>query len=238
MSFETDLNEELADEAGTDDSAMGSGSTAGGASGPTHDSSSTAGAPTGAAHSSAAASAAANAAHTAVSGGTHALESATVWSVNQLRRPRTRTTLVGILLIVLGAVVVTHSVWTFPLVILGIIMVVVAWVGSRLEGRFALEWSEMGAGFELRARFKPTPESAPPPAPALPVTIARDDVVVEEPVIEGEAHTVEIDVQELKALIAAADRAAGVADSTTSPAVAVSYRQAPNGAAQHPHHDD
>ncbi len=132
--------------------------------------------------------------------------------------------LVGIMLIVIGAFFIEHSVWTFPIVIVGILMVMVAWVGSRLEGRFAVEWSAAGAGFEMRARFKSAGTAlAHAPLPAPPRTMGtttitttrpateteiQDADLVENETIEGEAHTVEIDAEELRALVKAAEQLA------------------------------
>ena len=54
-------------------------------------------------------------------------------------RPRVRLSLIGVLLLLIGGVFVTNSVWTLPVVVIGALMVVVAWMGHRLEGRFAIE---------------------------------------------------------------------------------------------------
>jgi hypothetical protein len=128
-----------------------------------------------------------------------------------LMRPRVRLTVTGALLLLVGGLIATNSVWTLPLVIVGALMVAVAWMGHRLEGRFAVEWGEAGTQLAFNVTIKapqPTPDalalapaSSHTPTPARPVELARtpDDV------IEGEAHTVEINVSELKALIAAAE---------------------------------
>jgi hypothetical protein len=130
-----------------------------------------------------------------------------------LMRPRVRLTVTGALLLLIGALVASNSVWTLPLVIVGALMVAVAWIGHRLEGRFAVEWGEAGTQLAFNATIKapqPTSEApalraaapAPSPQPSRPaLQITSDDV------IEGEAHTVEINVAELKALIAAAEAA-------------------------------
>ncbi|MFZ0041026.1 MAG: hypothetical protein WAK93_06955 [Solirubrobacteraceae bacterium] len=110
-------------------------------------------------------------------------------------RPRVRLTLIGILLLLMGGVIVSNSVWTLPLMIVGALMVGIAWIGHRLKGRFTLDWGEAGAELAFNATVK-----APTHARRLP---AGD-------VIESEAHTVEIDVSELKALIAAADAQADI----------------------------
>ncbi len=122
-------------------------------------------------------------------------------------RPRVTLCIVGIVLAFVG-LLLTDSVWTLPLVIVGALMVVVAWIGHRLEGRFAVEWGKTGTELAFRATVKPAraelamvavstaePQPAPSETPASP----------EDQVIEGEAHTVEVDVGELKALIAAVE---------------------------------
>jgi hypothetical protein len=176
----------------------------------------------------------------------HQLERVLVWAGAQLMRPKIRSVVVGLLLVLIGAFVIDHSVWTFPIVIVGIVMIVVAWVGSRLEGRFGIEWSDQGAGFEMRARFKaanppllvaaPLPASTPPPptttatgsttsTQSTATTATADD---DGPtVIEGEAHTIEIDIAELKALIEAAELA--TATTKTTNGTHVSWRESSAG---------
>ena len=139
-------------------------------------------------------------------------------------RPRVRLTLTGALLLLVGGLIATNTVWTLPLVIVGALMVAVAWIGHRLEGRFAVEWGETGTQLAFKATIKaaqPTSEipalaAAPPAGPARsrPAELARtpDDV------IEGEAHTVEINVSELKALIAAAEATEDAHAAQTAPA--------------------
>lgn len=124
-----------------------------------------------------------------------------------MTRPRVSLCIVGAVLVFAG-LLLTNSVWTLPLVIVGAVMVVVAWIGHRLEGRFAVEWGQSGTELAFRATVKPArPElpivaaSAAGPQPASSEAPASDS----EQVIEGQAHTVEIDVGELKALIAAVE---------------------------------
>jgi len=126
-----------------------------------------------------------------------------------LSRPRVRLTVTGVILLLVGGLLVTHSVWTLPLVIVGALMVVIAWIGRRLDGRFAVEWGETGTQLEFRARVK-TAESARPAvlestARAHYLARAADPEPEDAEVVEGEAHTVEVDVADLKALIAAAE---------------------------------
>ncbi len=144
-----------------------------------------------------------------------------------LMRPRVRLTLTGVLLLLVGGLIAPNTVWTLPLVIIGALMVAVAWIGHRLEGRFAVEWGEAGTQLAFNTTIKapqaaadaPALGAASPPRPssaaAVQLTRSLDDV------IEGEAHTVEINVSELKALIAAAEAAeAGGARETAAPAEA------------------
>jgi hypothetical protein len=132
-----------------------------------------------------------------------------------LRSPRTRLCVIGIVLLLAGVLWITNSAWTLPLIVVGIVMVVIAWVGSRLDGRFAVEWGEGGTQVEFRAQIKPPPPVAHPvrlspiPSPQAPQlrtsAPARSEFDGRSDVIEGEGHTVEIDVAELKTLIRAAE---------------------------------
>jgi hypothetical protein len=115
---------------------------------------------------------------------------------------------IGVVLLFVGGLLVTNSVWTLPLVIAGALMVLIAWVGHRLEGRLAVEWGDAGTQLEFRAQIRAAevpPEALADATPRL-VSAAEpehDDATV----IEGEAHTVEIEVAALKTLIAAAETA-------------------------------
>ncbi len=125
-----------------------------------------------------------------------------------LMRPRVRLTLTGVLLLLVGGLIANNTVWTLPLVIVGALMVAVAWIGHRLEGRFAVEWGEAGTELAFKATIKPPQPTTETPAlavtaPARRIALSR----ASDDVIEGEAHTVEINVTELKALIAAAEAA-------------------------------
>jgi len=126
-----------------------------------------------------------------------------------LMRPRVRVTVTGVILLLVGGLLVTSSVWTLPLMIVGALMVVIAWIGRRLEGRFVVEWGEEGTQLECRAKIK-APQTARPVLPRTSSTSRYLETGSEpEPqdaeVVEGEAHTVEIEVGALNALIAAAE---------------------------------
>jgi hypothetical protein len=122
-------------------------------------------------------------------------------------QPRVRLALVGVLLLLIGGLVMASSVWTLPFVVVGALMVVVAWIGRRLDGRFAIEWGEAGTQFEFRARIRapqPTPPLLAAPSSAADPPPRRDESE-RDAVIDGQAHTVEIEVAELEALIAAVE---------------------------------
>ncbi|MFZ0091376.1 MAG: hypothetical protein WAL63_17840 [Solirubrobacteraceae bacterium] len=139
------------------------------------------------------------------------LQVAATGTYEWLSRPRVTLAAAGLLLLGIGGLVATNSVWTLPLVIVGAIMVVVAWIGHRLEGRCTIEWGQAGTQLTFRATVKPgrsVPAGIVPPrgeAQALTAAPASDARI-----IDGEAHTVEVDVAELKALIAAAEAADSV----------------------------
>jgi hypothetical protein len=138
--------------------------------------------------------------------------------------PRVRLWLVGLALLFVGGIVMTNSVWTLPLVIAGALMVITAWVGHRLDGRVALQWGEAGAQLDLRATVRAAGPASRQPASASAAVAASASAGVPVPVpapaaavIEGEAHTVEIDVAELKALIAAAEAVPPTVPDATAP---------------------
>jgi len=140
-----------------------------------------------------------------------------------LIRPRVRLAVTGVLLLLVGGLIATNTVWTLPLVIIGALMVAVAWLGHRLDGRFAVEWGEDGTQLAFRATIKSaqtttelralTAASPAAPAPTAPAALAK----ASDDVIEGEAHTVEINVAELKALIAAAEAAEATESADKAP---------------------
>lgn len=154
-------------------------------------------------------------------------------------RPRVRLSLIGGLLLVIGGIFVTNSVWTLPVVVVGALMVVVAWMGHRLEGRLAIEWGEGGTELDFRATIKAAAAAHDDGGRALAAgeTPAR---AVEAPdghdgIIDGEAHTVEIDVAELKALIAAAQNAGPAPPAgPVAPAADIRIRRAADGARSSP----
>jgi hypothetical protein len=155
-----------------------------------------------------------------------------------LMRPRVRLAVTGALLLLIG-LIAGNTVWTLPLVIVGALMVAVAWIGRRLEGRFAVEWGEAGTQLAFRATIKPAQPttdatalaaaSATGPAPAHRIELVpgADDV------IEGEAHTVEINVTELKALIAAAETAEAAEAAERAQAAEGAQAAEPAQAADH-----
>jgi hypothetical protein len=128
-----------------------------------------------------------------------------------LCRPRVRLTVTGLALLLVGGLFITSSVWTLPLVIAGGLMVLIAWVGYRLEGRLAVEWGQTGTQLEFRAQIRAAEGMHTAPAETTPRLVSTADPEPEDAVVvEGEAHTVEIEVTALKALIAAAETAEAV----------------------------
>jgi hypothetical protein len=108
----------------------------------------------------------------------------------------------GVILLVVAAVLLPNSVWTLPLVIVGVLMVLVAWIGSRLNGHCLIKWGESGTQVDFHAELTSARQRQ---APSRRPTIAAVAAPADPGVIDGEAHTVEIDIGELKALIAAAE---------------------------------
>jgi hypothetical protein len=163
-----------------------------------------------------------------------------------LCRPRVRLTVTGATLLLLGGLVLMNSVWTLPLVLVGALMVAVAWIGHRLEGRFEVEWGEAGTQLAFRARIGPAhvPPSALPRTSSSSQTPLGSGPPESEPeqIIEGEAHTIEIEVAELEALIAAAETGtakAGTAETgdagTDAPPAAQNLRIRATGARSSTH---
>jgi hypothetical protein len=139
------------------------------------------------------------------------LKSSARWTGRQLLRPRVRTGLIGAVLIVVGLAFVDGT-WSTLLTVAGVVLLLVAYAGARMRGRFLVEWGENGTKLEFDAGVKPAPEPAALTKPTLnaPRTSAGPALAAapqQQDAIEGEAHTVEIDVAELQALIAAAERA-------------------------------
>ena len=151
-----------------------------------------------------------------------------------LSRPRVRLTVTGVILLVVGGLVLSSSVWTLPLVIAGALMVVIAWVGRRIDGRFAVEWGETGTQLEFRAEIRAAHAVSTEPAlmssRARAIEGVREAELEDADVVEGEAHTVEIEVRELKALIAAVESAEpGSAQTEASARAKRSLRVADGG---------
>jgi hypothetical protein len=144
-------------------------------------------------------------------------------------RPRVRVTVIGTLLLLVGALIMANSVWTLPLVLVGALMIVTAWIGHRLDGHVSVEWGESGAEFTLRARIRgarsaptaiaphATSSQTPVQPTRAPARPAPANAGAAADTIEGEAHTVEIEVAELEALIAAAEHDPKAPPAATAP---------------------
>jgi hypothetical protein len=123
-----------------------------------------------------------------------------------LARPRVQLTALGSVLLLLAAFFVTGSAWTAPLAVAGILALAVAWLGSRLDGRLMLEWGESGVTFELKTDIN-VPERPRQRVESLAIPRRLDAVSADALVVESTGATVEIDIAELKALIALAEAA-------------------------------
>jgi hypothetical protein len=128
-----------------------------------------------------------------------------------LGRPRVRLAGTGVLLLFVGGLVLTNSVWTLPLVLIGSVMVVIAWIGPRLDGRFAVEWGHAGTQLAFRAKIR---AAEPHRSHLLHSSSTSHELVRTYPhapdppkpgIVDSHAETVEIDVAALKALIAAVE---------------------------------
>jgi hypothetical protein len=159
-----------------------------------------------------------------------------------LSRPRVRLTVSGVILLLIGGLLTTNSVWTLPLVIAGALMVGIAWIGCRLDGRFVVEWGETGTQLEFRAKIRA--------AEAAPATLSQAASAVHEPahrpepkpddagIIDGQAHTIEIEVAELEALIAAAETREAKLAPTVASAQAMHDLRVARGGGRSAHSSD
>jgi hypothetical protein len=164
------------------------------------------------------------------------LETVAASSYEWVTRPRVRLSMIGVSLLLIGGLLMANSVWTLPLVIVGALMVVIAWIGHRLEGRFAVEWGDAGTQLAFRATIKPaqhTPTSStrtPSAAPKRGAAPRPQSEFGPAEIIDGEAHTVEIDIAELRALIAAAEAGEAEAATPEPPAPGIRIRRVAYGA--------
>jgi len=118
-----------------------------------------------------------------------------------------RIGLLGLALVLLGVLYLGgDSAWTVPLVVIGAVMILIGLLGPRLSGRFSLEWGAEGTVIEFRTEVTP-PTPAPrilaPPFPFAPDPPQVPQKVPSAQVIEGEGETIEFDVAQLRALLAA-----------------------------------
>ena len=123
-----------------------------------------------------------------------------------------------------GVLALAAAVWlgggsalTVPLVVLGVVLLLVGILGRRLRGRVSLEWGPSGASFDFSAAIAPPGRTRVPDAPsragaALPAPPAEEPEDAE--VVESTGETIELEVESLRALLAARDAAdADVAES-------------------------
>lgn len=118
-----------------------------------------------------------------------------------LARPSARLIATGVALLLIGGLLTPNSVWTLPVVIIGAVMVAIGWVGRRLDGRFCVEWGQAGTELEFRARIA----SSPHQRSTLAQPSSSTEGMPAPATIDSTAHTVELELAELEALIGAAE---------------------------------
>ncbi len=141
-----------------------------------------------------------------------------------------RAALAGVALVIIGLLLGAESAVAVALIAVGVVMLVVGWAGRRLRGRLAIEFGPEGTTIELQAHVaspvRPRPPAIQPPeTPAAPriYALSRRDPATpaaaaspagattggdagqppDAEVIEGTGETIEMDVSQLKALLAA-----------------------------------
>ncbi len=87
-----------------------------------------------------------------------------------LERPGVRSIALGVALVGLARVLGASSVLAVPVLVLGVAMLIVGFIGPRLHGRFALEFGPDGASIEIVTHFSPLGSTrvAPSIAPLAP----------------------------------------------------------------------
>lgn len=143
-----------------------------------------------------------------------------------------RVALAGAVLLLVALQLGTDSALSVPLLVVGLVMVIAGSMGPRLRGRFSLEFGPEGTTIEVQTHIA-APGKVAQPAPALPAGRPRIALVhsapaaVEAPdaapqpaasigpatdaepepqdalVVEGHGETIEMDVEQLRALLAA-----------------------------------
>ncbi len=94
---------------------------------------------------------------------------------------------------------VPNSVWTLPLVIVGALMVLVAWIGSRLAGHVLVKWGETGARVDLHAevisaRHRQGQRQRRPVIAAVPEPLSRPSVTQDTQVVDDGVGAAQIRV--------------------------------------------
>jgi len=135
-----------------------------------------------------------------------------------------RVALAGAVVLLVALQLGADSALSVPLLIVGLVMVVVGAMGPRLRGRFSLEFGPEGTSIEVQTHIA-APGKTAAPVPALPIAPDRPRIALvhsapaapavaepataEEPppadamVVEGHGETIEMDVEQLRALLAA-----------------------------------
>lgn len=135
-----------------------------------------------------------------------------------------RVALAGAVVLLVALRLGTDSALSVPLLIVGLVMVTVGAMGPRLRGRFSLEFGPDGTSIEVQTHIA-APGKTAAPVPALPVAPERPRIALVHPapaapvaaepspeqepapadavVVEGHGETIEMDVEQLRALLAA-----------------------------------
>lgn len=119
-----------------------------------------------------------------------------------------RTALVGIALIITALILGGDSALTVPLLVLGTVLVILGVMGPRLSGHFSVEFGSDGTRIDLRTDIA-APGTVAPSIRGELREAERDVEALSErvrdaEVVEGQGETIEIDVSELRSLMAEA----------------------------------
>ncbi|UJA20561.1 hypothetical protein HJD18_10315 [Thermoleophilia bacterium SCSIO 60948] len=131
-----------------------------------------------------------------------------------------RTALVGATLLIAALILGGDSALTVPFLVLGIVLLILGVMGPRLSGHFSVEFGSDGTRIDLRTDIAAPGTTAPSIRGEL--REAERDIerlserVSDAEVVEGQGETIEIDVSELRSLMAAAE-SKGEPGSRTSP---------------------
>lgn len=113
-----------------------------------------------------------------------------------------RCTVFGVALVVLGGALGLSSALSVAMLVAGVLMLIVALIGPRLQGRFAIEFGPNGASIEIQTHMAPPGRIrvAGALAPWKPADDPSSTVVLPNKLIESAGETIEVDAEQLKTL--------------------------------------